>query len=478
MRRFYLICTIIMLAFCLPSLQSQGKDAELSKILSRLNDQSKAFVFVAKKVTPAVVNISVTREVSSPSLNDEIFRHFFKRFGRELPQRHKMPRRKKYQRRGLGSGVIVDKRGYILTNNHVVRNADEIIIRLFDKRKYKAKVVGTDVKTDVAVLKIQAKNLPVAKIGNSEKLEVGEWVLAIGNPFGLSHTVTAGIISAKGRAGVGVAQYENFLQTDAAINPGNSGGPLVNLKGEIIGINTAIASRSGGYQGIGFAIPSNMAKSVMMQIINEGKVSRGWLGVQIQSVNSELAKSFGLAEVYGVLVAMVVKNSPADKAGIKQEDVILKYNDVKITDVNQLRNLVAGTKPYQRVPVIVFRRGKKIKLHIKIGNLAKAKWETAVKSGISSHEFKKLGISISELTPEKARQYGYENISGVVITEIEEGSIAERVGLQKGDLILRINYNRVTNVSEAIKALNKARNLVRMLIRSGKQAKFVVIPKK
>ena len=310
-----------------------------------LEGLSQDFSLVAERVNPVVVSISSEKVIKAQ--NSPFGKQFKDFFGNDpfsrfftipLPQGE-------IRERGLGSGVIVSKDGYILTNNHVVAGAEKIRVTLSDKRKFKAKIVGTDKKTDVAVIKIAAHNLPVAKLGNSDKVKVGEFVLAIGNPFRLSHTVTAGIISAKGRSNVGLAEYEDFIQTDAAINPGNSGGALVNLQGEVIGINTAIATLSGGYQGIGFAIPINMAKEVMDQLISKGKVIRGWLGVIIQDIDSDMADALGLKKAEGVVVGDVKKNSPAEKGGVKRGDVIILFDNQRVENAVELKNLVAAHKP-------------------------------------------------------------------------------------------------------------------------------------
>lgn len=328
-----------------------AKDITISKeAVDILTKNNQAMVEVVAAVKPSVVNISSTKTIRrrgmpSPFFNDPFFKRFF---GDEF-RSFEMP--KEYKQSGLGSGVIVDKDGYILTNNHVVKGADEIKVKLSDEREFKGKVIGVDPKTDLAVIKIDSNHLPVIKLGDSDKLQVGETVIAIGNPFGLSHTVTSGIVSATGRANVGIADYEDFIQTDAAINPGNSGGALVNVRGELVGINTAIFSTTGGYQGIGFAIPSNMTKVVMDSLIKKGKVIRGWLGVTIQPLTPDLAKQFNLKDKKGVLVADVVEDSPAEKTGIERGDVIVEFDGKKVDDVTDLRNMVANTLPNEEVPI-------------------------------------------------------------------------------------------------------------------------------
>jgi serine protease Do len=330
------------------------------------------FVEVAKATKPAVVNISTTKVVRSrgapysPFFNDPFFRRFL---GDDFFREFRAPREQREQ--SLGSGVIVSQEGYIVTNNHVVEGASEIRVLVGDQREFKGRVVATDPRTDVAVVKIAGHGLPTIPWGDSDRLQVGEWVLAIGNPFGLNQTVTAGIISATGRANVGIADYEDFIQTDAAINPGNSGGAMVNVRGELIGINTAIFSRSGGYMGIGFAIPSNMVREVMEDLIKRGKVTRGWLGVHIQLLTPDLAKKFGLKEAHGVLVGEVSGGSPAAKAGMKRGDVILELAGKRVEDPEHLRNEVARTEPGKRIPVKIWRGGKEMILQVEIEELPK-----------------------------------------------------------------------------------------------------------
>jgi len=331
-----------------------------------------AFVEVTKATKPAVVNISTTKVVRfrgapySPFFNDPFFRRFF---GDDFFREFRAPREQREQ--SLGSGVIVSQDGYIVTNNHVVEGASEIRVLVGDQREFKGRVVATDPRTDVAVVKIAGHGLPTIPWGDSDRLQVGEWVLAIGNPFGLNQTVTAGIISATGRANVGIADYEDFIQTDAAINPGNSGGALVNVRGELIGINTAIFSRSGGYMGIGFAIPSNMVREVMEDLIKRGKVTRGWLGVHIQLLTPDLAKKFGLKEAHGVLVGEVSGGSPAAKAGMNRGDVILELAGKRVEDPEHLRNEVARTEPGKRIPVKIWRGSKEMILQVEIEELPK-----------------------------------------------------------------------------------------------------------
>ncbi|MEW6585157.1 MAG: DegQ family serine endoprotease, partial [Nitrospirota bacterium] len=348
--------------------QPRPADAAVSRESADiLSKTSRAMAEIVAAVKPAVVNISSTQKVKgggmqSPFLDDPFFRRFFGNRPPDKPREHK--------RSGLGSGVIVDKNGYILTNNHVVKGADEIKVKLSDNREFTGKVIGSDPQTDLAVVKIDSDNLPVLKLGDSDRLQIGETVLAVGNPFGLNQTVTSGIVSATGRANVGIADYEDFIQTDAAINPGNSGGALVNVSGELVGINTAIFSTSGGYQGIGFAIPSNMAKSVMESLISSGKVVRGWLGIYIQPLTKELAKQFNISDEKGALVGDVIEDSPAEKAGMQRGDIVLEFEGKKVEDPRSLRNMVAGTRPGKEVTVKLVRDGKQKTVKVKIAELA------------------------------------------------------------------------------------------------------------
>lgn len=408
-------------------------------------ETSRAFHEIVTAVTPAVVNISTTKVFKmgkDPIFGDPFF-YFFAPF-------HDFGIPRKWKEYSLGSGVIVSPDGYIVTNNHVVEKADEIKVTLLDKRTFKARIVGADPKTDIAVLKIEASNLPTIPWGNSDKQQVGEFVLAIGNPYGLSHTVTMGIISAVGRANVGIADYEDFIQTDAAINPGNSGGPLVNIKGELIGINTAIFSKTGGYQGIGFAVPSNMVRSVMEQLIQKGKVIRGWLGVVIQEMTPELAQKFGLKELKGVLVSDVVRGSPADKAGIRSGDIILEFNNKEVKDVSMLRNMVAQSKIGTKIPLKIFRSEKSYTVEVIIAELPKETAEVMPKPIPTSSEAGALaGLEVMTLTEEIAIQLGLSRYEkGVVVVRVEPGSPADEAGLRRGDVIKEIDRKQVVNVED------------------------------
>ncbi len=445
--------------------------SETFDILSKTNE---AITAIAAKVKPSVVNISSTktfRSIESNPLfpNDSLFRKFFNDNFRFFD----IPR--EFKQSSLGSGVIVDRRGYILTNNHVIKDAEEIKIKLFDKREFTGKVIGTDPQTDLAVIKIEATDLPIIKFGNSDNLKVGETVLAIGNPFGLNETVTSGIISAIGRANVGVADYEDFIQTDAPINPGNSGGALVNVKGELIGINTAIFSTTGGYQGIGFAIPSNMAKAVMQDLIEKGKVVRGWLGVTIQMLTPDLAKKFSLKNEKGVLVSDVIENSPAKQAGIKRGDVIIAFNDKKVDDVTHLKTLVANTQPDKEVDVEIIRDGNRKTLKVTISILPSEM--TSLKESFDNLLNK---VSVQELSPQLKTRLGIpERVNGVIITDIGDDSPAKG-HLQRGDVIVEINKIPINNLDDYESVVSKiqAHEEILILIFRQNRHTFVILSKR
>jgi len=447
------------------SQESHAEEGRISKeAVDFLSKSNRAITEVVASVKPAVVNISSVKtlkmvEGPNPFFQDPFFRRFF---GDEFRNFEKP---KDQKRSGLGSGVIVDKNGYILTNNHVIKGADEIKVTLSDKREFKGKVIGTDQKTDLAVIKIDAGNLPVVRLGDSDSLKSGETVFAIGNPFGLTQTVTAGIVSATGRANVGIADYEDFIQTDAAINPGNSGGALVNVKGELIGINTAIFSTTGGYQGIGFAIPSNMAKNVMDSLIKQGKVVRGWLGVSIQPLTDDLMKQFNLRDTNGVLVGDVVDDSPAEKGGIKRGDVIIEYNGKPVTDVRQLRNMVADSVPGRSVKVHLIRDGKKQVVEVKISEMPS---ESAAQIRSVDNQFK--GISVQNLTPQLRESLDIpKRIDGVVVTDVDDDSPAAGT-LFRNDVIMEINRKKIGSIKEyeeAASGTEKDENILLLIFRKG-----------
>ncbi len=393
-----------------------------------------SFAELVKEARPSVVNISTVkvikggeeREPLTPFGPQDPFRDFFDRFFKD-----QMPR--EFKQQSLGTGFIIDKDGFILTNNHVVEKTDEIKVRLSDDTEYIAQIIGRDPKTDLALIKIEPDNsLHPLPMGDSDKLEVGEWVIAIGNPFGLGNTVTAGIVSAKYRQ-IGMGTYENFIQTDASINPGNSGGPLLNIKGEVIGINTAIFSRTGGSVGIGFAIPVNMAKELLPQL-KKGKVVRGWLGVMIQTITPELKDKLDLKDEKGALVADVTSGGPADKAGIKRGDVIVTFDGKEIKEMKDLPYIVGSTPVGKEVTVEVIRKGRIERIEVKIGEL-----EGEKEAQVEVAEGPKLGLTVHELTPELARGYGLTETSGLVVVDVESNSPASEAGIRPGDLIVEID---------------------------------------
>lgn len=410
-------------------------------------DLSTAISQVAKKNIPAVVHIDVIqrREVVNPFFpfeNDPFFRFFF-----GGPQ---MPRKFKQELRGLGTGMIMDEKGYILTNNHVVAGATEIKVLLANGKRYPAKLIGTDPKTDLAVIKISAKDpLPHVVFGDSDKVEVGQWVVAIGHPRGLDQTVTQGIISAKHRRGImDPSSYQDYLQTDAAINPGNSGGPLLNLKGEVIGVNAAIATQSGGFEGIGFAIPSNMALHIAKELIAHGKVQRGWLGVSVQDLTPELAEAFHVKQNKGALIADVVKGGPADKAGLKRGDIVVSYDGKPVPDASSLRNLTALTPVGKVVNVEVIRKAKHKRLSVKVGNL-----DDALKMRLSSLK-ERLGVEVRPATQKDVERYGLQSKQGVVIIWVDPDGPLGKAGFEVNDMILEINGRSINDVDDLADMLN------------------------
>jgi len=417
--------------------------------LSVAKDLSNAFATVAEAVNPTIVTIftetDVTMRRHAPDAQyNEFFEKFFKNNSESFGNRKQL---------GLGSGVIVDENGIIVTNNHVINDADHIKVRLMDGREFEAKVKGADPQTDLAVISIDAQNLTFAQLGDSDQSRVGEWVLAIGSPLdeNLDHTVTSGIISAKGRSGVGLTQYEDFIQTDAAINPGNSGGALVNLEGHVIGINTAIATRNGGNMGIGFAIPANLAKKVTGDIIDKGSVERGWLGVYIQTMSPELANAFDLDSPQGVVVSQVEKGSPADMAGLKEEDVVVGLNGQDIDNAIELSTLIAGTSPGTDVVLDVIRDGKRREIVVTLEELDPISDEFA-QGELSNQD---MGLTVSNITPELAETYEIlDDQVGVVITDITPNSIASEVGLREGDVVLKLNRKPVQTVGDFEEAMH------------------------
>ena len=433
-----------------------------------------AFASVAERVKPAVVSIHSSKTVKMrrpdprlPFGEDSPFRFFFNDGGQDQPQRPP-PREYKFHQGGLGSGMIIDRSGHILTNNHVVNEVDEIKVTLADKRTFEAEVTGTDPRTDLAIIQIKGQvpgDVPVVELGASDSARVGDWVLAIGAPFGYEQTVTAGIISAKGRANVADAEmFQDFLQTDAAINPGNSGGPLVDLDGKVIGLNTIIATSIGQNAGVGFAVPIHMAKQILPTLLRGGKVSRGMLGVLIQELTEDLAKQFKLPDTKGALVAQVTPDSAAEKAGIKVYDVIVRYDGKPVEGVSQFRNLVAATAPASKVEIVLLRDGKELAVKAQLGELAAE--PTAEATHNQATEGADLGVTVEPLTAANARQYGFDKGEGLVITEVSEGGPAAMAGIQAGDLITEINRVKVTTLAEYRAALAKAKDTVLVLLKT------------
>ncbi|MBF0193766.1 MAG: DegQ family serine endoprotease [Magnetococcales bacterium] len=453
----YVFVAALALIFILPSLSNAASFPDL--------------VPLVKKLKPVVVNISAKQKVSSKhgksdemldGLKNSPFEKFFRQFLDKMP-------RENFSSRSLGSGVLIDAKGYIVTNDHVVADANEIMVRLFDEREFSAKVIGRDKKTDLALIQIEAgDDLPIAKFGDSDETEVGSWVVAIGNPFGLEATVTAGIISATGRM-IGNGPYDNFLQTDAAINPGNSGGPLFNLNGEVVGINTAIMSRNGGSMGIGFAIPVNMVKSVVKQLKESGRVTRGWLGVRIQTVTPELAKALGMKRKYGALVASVEPNSPAEKSGILSGDVIIRFNGREVQRMKELPSVVAKIPVGRSVPMEVFRDGKRKTIMVVVAELDET--SKSDKPGKRRNKIATLGMTVQPLTPTLMEQLNVpEKTNGVVVSEVTKDGVSSEAGIRPGDVIVQIDRKPMLNLNDfekATKDRDPGSSLLILLLRGG-----------
>jgi serine protease Do len=428
------------------------------------------FAGLAKRVGPSVVNVSTiqirktAQDMPSPFGDDDPMGEFWQRFfGGRVPRG---PQRQS----GLGSGFIIDSNGTILTNYHVVDGAQKITITLSDGKSYEAKVIGKDQKSDIAVIKIDAgRNLPAVTLGDSDRLEVGEWVMAIGNPFGLDHTVTSGIVSAKGRQ-IGAGPYDNFIQTDASINPGNSGGPLINLRGEVVGINTAIFSQSGGNIGIGFAIPTNSVKELLPQLKDKGKVVRGYLGTTVQKITPEIADSLSLKQARGALVAEVMKDSPAERAGVKTGDVIVEFDHKEVKDSADLPLQVARVSPGTTVQVKVLRDGKEATLALTVGEMKENEVVASVQEG-------DLGMSVQPVTPELAQRMDLDRSEGLVITAVKRGSAAEEAGLRSGDVITQMNRRPVKNLADynrELTASDQGKSIL-LLVRRGQASIFLAL---
>ena len=457
--------------------QSFWKDANSSPQVT--GPMPNNFVELAKKLSPVVVNISTTQVMKErPMMPFPEFRGPFEEFfGDDFNKFFNEPRGgKELKRQSLGSGFIINKEGFILTNYHVVEHATEIIVTLSeDKKEYKAKVVGQDQKLDIALIRIKPDDsMPVAVIGDSEALQIGEWVLAIGNPFGLGGTVTAGIVSQKGRI-IGAGPYDNFIQTDASINPGNSGGPLFNVKGEVVGINTAIVA---GGQGIGFATPINMVKEVLLQLKETGKVTRGWIGVSIQDLTPELARSFGLKDARGVLISSVNPGEPADQAGLKAGDIIVSFDGKPVNEISDLPRIVATTPPGKSVEIKALRDGKEKTFFIKVGTkMDEEEAEAAPTEETDGAPDTRLGLSAQPITPEIAKRLGKKETDGVIISSVKPESPSAEAGLRRGDIIKEIDRKPIRSMSDYSKALTDAEknDVVLFLVERGGNTIYVIV---
>jgi serine protease Do len=460
--RYIVISTFLIMLFISPlSVFAQDPDS-----IATLRQMGNAFSSIAEKTSPAVVALRaeriVTRERQSTRQwpfgepYSDPFEFFFRRSPRQREQpEQRAPRQpRRESRTAQGSGFLISSDGYILTNNHMVQESEKIEVELTDGRKFTAKIIGTDPDSDVAVVKVDAKDLPYLELADSDVLEVGEWVLAIGNPLGLSHTVTAGIVSAKGRSGFGLAYYENFIQTDAAINFGNSGGPLINLDSKVVGINTAIVG-SGGNIGIGFAIPINMAKNIYEQLVNNGTVLRGYIGIKFKELVPDVASALGLKkDTRGIIVDEVMGDSPAEKAGLKRYDVIVEFEGKPVGKSNEFMNRVAMLKPGTKVEMVVLRNERRKKITLNLATLP----STAERTGALPQETRKeLGFSVENLTDELAGHYRYKGLSGVIVTSVDDGSQAAEKGIAPGALIIEVNQKKVKNTTDFNEAIKDAR---------------------
>ncbi len=446
---------------------------ELAEFATKLE---KLFQHAADKVGPAVVSIQTTQVIRSErspfGFNDPFFDEFLRRRFPDFDRYFRMPEREQ-RRQGLGSGMILDRQGHILTNRHVVEKADELEVKLADGRTFEAEVTGTDDKTDLAVIKLKGdfEDLPTVELGDSSKLEIGQWVLAVGSPFGLTHTVSAGIISAKGRSGIGVAEYESLIQTDAAINPGNSGGPLVNLQGQVVGINTAILSPSRGYMGnvgIGFAIPVNMASSILEELKTGAEIRRGYLGVRISDLTPGMAETFGFGSTNGVLIHEVEEGTPAEEAGLEHGDIVVKYDGRKVNNANQFRQMAAATEPGEKVEITVWRKGEEKTLTVRVGELG---------AELGSADW--FGVAVQNITREKAEKLRLRTTRGVEVTNVSPDSPAARV-LSRGDMIFSVNRKPVADVDEYREIMGELKDANKVILRildieTGRSA-YVEIP--
>jgi serine protease Do len=459
-----------------PSTVAQSAPRAADPVLTGALPESYPWMRLAEKLMPAVVNVRTAGDVRrsrTPNV-PEPFRRFFP----QPPEGGGGGGEREQRPRGVGSGFIIDADGYIVTNHHVVDGTKTIEVQLSDGRTFQPKVIGSDPETDIALLKIDATGLPMIPLGSSSALKVAEPVMAIGNPFGFDHTVTVGIVSGMGRF-IGQGRFDDFIQTDAAINPGNSGGPLINTRGEAIGINSAIRSSTGGFQGIGFAIPVDLAKPVLGQLRASGKVTRGWLGVAIQPLTEELAKSFGLNGTQGALVASVSDDSPAARAGFKPGDVIVTFDGKTVESPRVLPAMVANTDVGRAVPVVVMRDGKRQTVSVTVGNLAESR-EARATPGDKPSESRataKLGLALQELTPELAKQLGVQSDKGVVVTEVKPDSPAAQAGLAPGDVIREVNRMAIEGLQDVERGLARGSNPAQVLLRVEREGsqRYVVV---
>jgi serine protease Do len=458
--------------FAAALLCAEGATVHAANLAALDATRPPTFASIAKKTMPVVVNISTLSQRSARSGSNDPIEDFFNRFFGETPPREN-------NSRSLGSGILVTKDGEILTSYHVVRSADTIKVKLSDQTEHEARLIGKDDRTDLALIKIRRSggNLPFAKLGSSSQLEVGDWVMAIGNPFGLEHTVTAGIVSAKGRV-IGAGPYDNFIQTDASINPGNSGGPLINADGEVVGVNTAIFSQSGGNVGIGFAIPIDLAKKVADQLRKNGRVVRGWLGVRAQDVTATQASSLGLTRNPNetAMVTEVADKSPAAEAGIRVGDIIVEYNGKPVPRSQDLPTVIADTPPGQKVTFKIFRDKKEQTVGVRIGELTD---ETDANQQAEAKD-PELGLRVQRITPEAARRLGLSSAKGVLVVEVQPGSPADQVGIEPADVIREVNQRPVTNVKEFERATRQGRrgDRILLLVQRGDNAVFFAVKRK
>ncbi len=479
-KTFFMFLLAFLVAFFIVSLvevlrssfmPSAAPDVQTASAISssEISKVPLSFSELAERVKPAVVNISTTKttkggfsQFGRSPFGGPFGDDFFDRFFGDNPQRE-------FKQRSLGSGFIISNDGYIFTNNHVVEKADKIVVKVSDGKEYEAKVIGTDPKTDIALIKIKPKNsLPVVEIGDSDHVKVGEWVIAIGNPFGLEQTVTAGIVSAKGRV-IGAGPYDNFIQTDASINPGNSGGPLFSMDGRVIGINTAIVAHG---QGIGFAIPINMAKGILGDLKTKGKVTRGWMGISVQDITEDIAKNLNYKDKKGALVSDVFPGDPADKAGIKAGDIITEINQKPIKDTHDLLLTIAAMQVGEKVAIKAIRDGKEMAFQVVVAE-RKDKVDMVSAKGSTGH----FGIAAQDIPAEMAKQLGIPRDGGVIVTEVKNGSPADDVGIQPQDIIVQVNKVKITSMKDYTREISKAaaKKSVTLLVRRGNSSFFVAL---